>query len=539
MMRRSIPRRLSRRTLLRGAVGGVALPLMEAMMPKRLRAQTAMAPKRFGVMFSPCGTIPESWRSTGNNPTVAAPTPTNPAISTNFTLSPVLAPLQPYQSDIIVLRGVNMETTQPQYGPVANVHDQGMTHQLTAIGLVKGPAGAGRANHFLDGSAGGPSIDQHLAESIGKTTLLPSLQLGVETSSTFLEPLVTRMCYGKVVPAVINGTTYPLASVVPSVDDPVAIYTRLFGTATMGTTDQITRALMSQKSVLDFVMNDYTDLQGRLGSADKGKLDQHLTNIRDIEKRLSQMISTPGGGGTCPGRTTITPMTPARTQCLRDQDLRTPAELMNQTPNFCVTDYVGIGKMQLDLMVLALTCDLTRVASMQWSTGESTVIHTWLNQPIQFMGTKEHHMLTHNESPAATLQGSKVSIENQGIIRGDLAHIHNWYATQFAYLIGKLKAVQEGNGTLLDNTLMFWSNELGVGGTHEYSNVPYVLAGKMFTPGRYIDFLGNKTAALGTSAGVVGSGPPHNQLFVSFLQKFGVNETTFGDKHFTGPLPGL
>ena len=138
-----------------------------------------------------------------------------PAISTNFTLSPILAPLQPYQSDIVVLRGVNMETTQPQYGPVANVHDQGMTHQLTAIGLVKGPAGAGRANHFLDGSAGGPSIDQHMAQSIGKTTLLPSLQLGVETSSTFLEPMVTRMCYGNVVPTVVNGTMYPLASVFP------------------------------------------------------------------------------------------------------------------------------------------------------------------------------------------------------------------------------------------------------------------------------------------------------------------------------------
>ena len=76
-------------------------------------------------------------------------------------------------------------------------------------------------------------------------------------------------------------------------------------------------------------------------------------------------------------------------------------------------------------------------------------------------------------------------------------------------MIGKLKAVKEGNGTLLDNMLMFWSNELGVGGTHEYSNVPYVLAGKLqgkLTTGRYIDFLGNKTAALGTSAGVVGSG---------------------------------
>ena len=73
-----------------------------------------------------------------------------------------------------------------------------MTHMLTATSLVKGPAGAGRANHFLDGSAGGPSIDQHIAAAIGTQTLLPSLELGVESTDTFLETLVTHMSYGPV-----------------------------------------------------------------------------------------------------------------------------------------------------------------------------------------------------------------------------------------------------------------------------------------------------------------------------------------------------
>jgi len=111
----AISRRISRRTMLRGALGvGVALPWMEIMLPRGLRAQSAATPpKRFGVFFSPCGTIPENWRSTALNPSVPTPSSTSPAISTQFTLSPILQPLAPFQQDIVVLRGVSMETTRP------------------------------------------------------------------------------------------------------------------------------------------------------------------------------------------------------------------------------------------------------------------------------------------------------------------------------------------------------------------------------------------------------------------------------------------
>jgi Protein of unknown function (DUF1552) len=140
---RRISRTLSRRAMLKGALGvGVALPWLNLMRPRGLRAQAAVPPpKRFGVMFSPCGTIPENWRPTLNN-----------RDERDFTLSPILQPLEPFKQDIVILRGMNMDSSQSKYGPIANVHDQGMTHMLTAIGLVKGPAGAGRANHFLDGS---------------------------------------------------------------------------------------------------------------------------------------------------------------------------------------------------------------------------------------------------------------------------------------------------------------------------------------------------------------------------------------------------
>jgi hypothetical protein len=516
---RRIPRTLSRRALLKGALGAtVALPWLELMRPRGLSAHAVVAPKRFGVFFSPCGTIPENWR----------PTRGASGAETDFALSPILEPLEPFKSDVVVLRGVNMESSAGRFGPIANVHDQGMTHMLTATGLVKGPAGAGRANHFLDGSAGGPSIDQHLAAAIGNQTLLPSLELGVESTDTFLETMVTKMCYGRV----DQHDEYKRAVPIQPVDDPVQVYTRLTGSYQAGTTEQILAALHNRQSVLDYVRDDYGDLMGQLGAEDRGRLDQHLTNVRDIEMRLQRLIANPTSAS-CPDIQALRPTRPQRQQCLRDQDLRTPEELATQSTNFCVTNFRDIGKMQMDLMILALQCDLTRVASLQWSTAESTLVHEWL--PLQYAGTREHHMLTHNESVDASQKAAKVDQETAMIVRGDLTKVHHWYAQQFAYMVGRLKAIPEGDKTLLDNMLLFWTNELGEGGNHSYVNVPYVLAGScggQMPTGRYLDYLGDAKADYG-------NGKPHNNLFVSFLKMFGVNENTFGLPDFAGPLSGL
>jgi hypothetical protein len=545
---RSIPRKLSRRTLLRGAFGaGVALPWLEAMMPRGARAQSATPPKRFGVVFSACGTIPENWTPVGNNPSTATPSATSPAISTDFTLSPILQPLAGHQQDIVVLRGVSMESTQGKYGPIANVHDQGMTHMLTAIPLIKGPAGAGRANHFLDGSAGGPSIDQHIAQAIGGSTFLPSLELGCESTDTFLELLVTQMCYGNV----DQSDPYKRAVAVPPVDDPVQIYTRLFGTTQQGTPEQVAAALKNRRSVLDYAIGDYNDLMNKVGSDDRAKLDQHLSFVRDIETGLTSMINNPMQFA-CPGASYITPMSPARQQCLRDQDLRTPAELAMQAPNFCVTNFPQIGKLQLDLMILAYACDLTRVASMQWSTAESTVIHTWLNPPIQYTGTKEHHMMTHNETVAVSaMTPVKADMGTVNTIRADISNIDNWYMQQFNYLLDQLAMRTEANGTtILDNILLMTCTEVGLGGVHSYTNVPFLLAGRAggaLKTGRYIDYLGPTAYPPNAIAIPFGRGPAHNKMFVSMLNAMGIQENTFGmtgaatneQAIFQGPLPGL
>jgi hypothetical protein len=527
---RAIPRQLSRRTLLGAACGaGVALPLLEAMMPRTAQAQATAIPKRFGLVFSPCGTIPENWTPKAGNPSTTTPSPTNPAISTSFTLSPILSPLAPYQGDIVVLRGISVESTQGKYSSAGNAHDQGMTHMLTSLPIARGPAGQGRALHVLDGSASGPSIDQHIAAAIGQGTRIPSLELGVESTSTFLETLVTHMSYGKVDPS----DPFKRAVPIPPVDDPVQVYARLFG----GMNPAL---LKKRKSVLDHCISDYKDLMSKLGSSDRGKLDQHLTQIRQLEGSLATLINSPA----CPGALGIMPVTPARTQCLRDA-LGRGAD--TTSANYCVTNFAEIGKMQMDLMVLALSCDVTRVASLMWSTAESTNIHSGLD--LQFTGTKEHHLLSHNETVGVAQTSLNADQAAVNVVRSDLTKINTWYAQQFAYLVGKLKGITEGNGkTLLDNMLLTWCNELGVGGVHSYTNIPYVLAGSCqgaLETGRYLDFIGPSIAA-GPVAVPYGKGPAHTKLFVSFLQKLGINENSFNftglpgeEALFTGPLAGL
>ena len=157
---RRIPRTLSRRALLRGALGvGVALPWLELMRPRGLRAQAAVdAAQALRRLLQPVRHHPGELALDASDADDAGHRASRCRRSCE--------PLAPFKNDIVVLRGMNMESTHA-VGPIANVHDQGMTHMLTAIDLVKGPAGAGRANHFLDGSAGGPSIDQHIAAAIG------------------------------------------------------------------------------------------------------------------------------------------------------------------------------------------------------------------------------------------------------------------------------------------------------------------------------------------------------------------------------------
>lgn len=453
---------MNRRTFLRG-LGGVTigLPLLNAMgcssdrrgggdVGKRVAAAGAL-PKRFVVFFSANGTMPQNWTPTGGE--------------TDFTLSPILAPLAAHRDQLLILDGVDMESSN--YGP-GDGHQKGMGHMLTGTELLEGTEFTGGSGELV-GWGGGISVDQAIANAIGGANKFRSLELGVQVQGA---NIWTRMSY--------LGADQP----VPPEDDPYAAFDRIFGDLGADPLGAARRRAL-RHSVLDAVGDDHEALVARLGAEDKQKLEAHLTAIRDIEARLDF-----GGdlGGAC-----VKP------------DLGTPIDVGASG------NYPMVGRLQMDLLAMSLACDLTRVASLQWSNSVSNKVFSWLPQPIP----EGHHDLSHlGDSDADAID--------------KITRINIWYAEQFAYLLGKMKEIPEGEGTMLDNTVVLWCNELGKGNSHTRMNAPFVIAGSgggYFRTGRFLKFDGTV---------------PHNNLLVSCLNAMGLPDTTFGNPAYcSGPLAGL
>jgi hypothetical protein len=461
----SVPSKpLSRRTVLRGAGGiAIALPFLNAMRPRTVRAATM--PKRFITFFSANGMIKDAWQPSGTE--------------TSFTLSPILTSLTPHQSDLLILRGLNNEASY-LYDP--NAHDTSCTTMLTADKLLVGPSGTGRAGHVLDGTCRGPSIDQEIARVIGGATKYASLELGVQSTTTILEPMVTRICY--------RGTTNNAKSV-PVEDDPKNVFSRLFMDAGSSTAT-IDALRKKRKSVLDFVLRDFERLDAKLGAEDRTKVDRHMTTVRELEASLDKMAPTSTGCQVPPAPT----VSRDPVDCLQDGRKAR-----------CYGDFQELGKAQMDLLVVALACDLTRVVTLQWSTAESTIFFKWLNVKT------EHHLMSHDPKT----------------YRNDLIKIDTWYAEQFAYLLAALKSHSDADGSpLLDSSIVLWANELSDGDIHNRRDLGWILAGK-----------GNGAIRTGRSLQWTNNNPKTNQLFASLMTMFGSPTTTFGAPNWTGTLSNL
>jgi hypothetical protein len=452
---------LSRRSVLRGA-GGIAigLPLLEAMLGRKSHAGGEQGPPaRFIVMFSANGTIDERWTPVGTEEDFVLDDPGDP--------DRILAPLEPFKDRLLVLGGLDMLSRN--YGPGGNGHDMGMGHMLTGTDLVVGPSGVGEFSHLPDGSAGGPSIDQTIANTIGQDSAFRSIEFGVRSTLDLQRQVTSRMCYRA-----------PF-EVLPPENDPRAAFDSLF--AQQGADPaEVARLRALRHSVLDRVKDDFNRLDAKLGSNDRYKLEQHLQAIREVEQSLD------AEGGPLPGCTL--PDEPGALDPLANDN------------------YPAIGRLQMDLMAMALACDITRVSSLQWSTAQSGIRFTWLGH------SNAHHSLSHEA-------------DNDANARAQLVQINHWYAEQFAYLLGKLAAQPELDGSMLDNTVVLWVNEQGNGDTHTKTEIPFVLAG-------------NHDGQLRTGRWLQYAERSHNDLYVSLLNLFGDNTLTFGNPAVnSGPLTNL
>ncbi|AUX41943.1 hypothetical protein SOCE26_033680 [Sorangium cellulosum] len=441
-------RRLGRRAFLRGAGGlAVALPFLDAMSGS---ASAVDFPKRFVVFFTGLGTVKKAWSPTGTE--------------TSFELGEILGPLDPFKDRLLVLEGIDMESAH--HGP-GDPHQQGIGHALTGTELQEGDLFPYACNAAAKvGWGGGISVDQFLAAQLGQHTKLPSLELGVQVQHANVS---SRLSY--------LGPGQP----VPPEDDPRAAFDRLFLDLSADP-EVLARRRVLRRRVLDDVLEDYSALARTLGGEDRAKIEHHLEAIDQIEKRLDAPALL---GGAC-----------------AIPSLGEPLDVYTND------NFPAIGAAQIDLLVTALACDLTRIASIQWSATQAGKVFTWLGQ------SETHHALSHS------------SMNNDEKQR-QLIDIGRWQATQLADLLGKLDAVKEGTGTLLDNTLVLWCTDIAVGQSHARRDMPYVIAGGAggaLRTGRYLRY----------------GGDPHNNLLVALCNAMGVGVSTFGNPAYcTGPLPGL
>jgi hypothetical protein len=382
-------------------------------------------------------------------------------------LGRILKPMAAHVDQLLVLKGVDMvSTVTDELGKTVGSRPGGPHMKGPGAMLTGGALGAGSFE-----GAGGPagyadriSVDQYIAGELGKGSTFPSLELGVRVGGG--HPLDT-ISY--------RGANQPN----PPVNDPVQVYKRLFANNDLSSSE-LARLVADRKTVLDFVQSDIQSLQKKLSSTDKARLDAHLTGIRALEQQLSNAASS------CSA--------PTKPSTFDGNDQ---------------ASFEPISKLQMDLMLLAHVCGLTNVSTLMFANADS-----W--QYFPFAGVnEEHHELSH-------------AGDDDDASREKLIKINTWHGQQINYLLDKLSATEEADGSsMLDNTLLLWGNELGAGNTHDYQNIPWLLAGgsSYFKMGRSLKY----------------DHKPHNDLLVSVCHAMGLADvTTFGIPGCcTGALPGL
>lgn len=446
---------LSRRTLLKGFGAAPLFPLLTSMARDGYASdsQDVSHPIRLLIFFTPNGTNAETWF-----PDVGPSYADNPS---DFTLKPLHSALIPFKEKLTMLRGVHLKSTVKGAG---EPHQRGMGAVLTGRHLQEGDMVGG--NGETAGWADGISLDQFAANAIGNTTPRKSLELGVRVLGA---SVTHRMCYA--------GAGQPL----PPATNPMQVWSQLFSGAESPFDEQVL-AKQAHKSVLDAARAQYAALRKRVGQADRIKLEQHTAMLRALEVQLLSFADL--SACSVPGQATI--------------DGDTQSESV----------FAEVSRAQIDLLAASLACDVTRVATLQYSSGANNIRFPHLNS------FSDDHMLSHAGPSDATS-------------REEWAYRQGWYANEFAYLLAKLDSIPEGDGTVLDNTMVLWCSELGEGASHSHDDVPFVLAGGAggaVPMNRYLQY----------------SDQPHNNLLSSLLTAVGVPTEYFGDPDFaTGLLPGL
>ena len=475
--------RINRRTLLKGAGGvTIGLPFLSAMLaPGRSHADEG-TPTRLIVFYNPGGTLLDQWRPTGSE--------------SSFTLAPMMSALTPFLDRLVFVDGLDLSITRIGNG---HPHARGMGGVLTGQQLLPGNFNTNGGNA---GFAAGASVDQVIAASISQGLRFPSLEVSAGWSTGISaggQPHPGNILTYQP-PSMAGGQATP----VPPATDPLNTLERVF-TGLDGDDEANARALAWDTSILDGVQDDFNRVMNLVSAEDRAKLEAHLTFIHETEQGLKQPVDS-----SCTPPTHVDPTPGYYDDPIAEGVSRGDAD----GGNMSITTGAKVplkGEVMTDLLVAALACDLTRVGTMQWSDSEAKFMLGFLQDSTGASLKDHHHGYQHDRGfqPAA------------------LETIYRFYAEKLAYLLAKLDSVDEGNGTLLDNSLVLAVTEIQMPETHAQNNMPFILAGKA----------GGK---IQTQRWLQVPSTPHNNLLVSILNLFGLPDTTFGHPEYcTGPLSGL
>ncbi len=466
--------RISRRAVLRGAGAMMALPWLEAMGPMRSAlAATAGAggaasgvtaevgPVRMAYLFMANGVNPHTWTPEGTG--------------AEFTLSSALKPLESLKHDILVLTQLTNKAT-----------DTGDGHYVKAAGFLTGTTITRTTGADL--RCGGVSVDQLAAQRMGNLTPLPSLELGIDPVVTGVDVNVgyTQLYGGSIA---WSTPTTPVAKEI----NPQLAFDRLFRT-NVGKGADANR----DRSVLDLVKEDAEALRTRIGKNDQRKLDEYLDSVRSVEKRIEF-------DGSARRRMHMDDaVARAEIEKLgnRIRDIYGDAGRVRERG----IDHTEHVRLMLDLMVMAFWTDSTRIGTFMFGNAVSPRNFSFL--PGVSGG---HHQISHHENNAGKLE--------------EYRRINEWHIEQYAYLLGRLKGIREGERTLLDNSMIVCGAALRDGNSHNPHNLPILLGGR-----------GGGTIATGRHL-VYDKDTPLCNLHLALAKRMGVRIERFADS--TGPLAGL
>ena len=401
----SFHRPISRRTMLRGAGAAVCLPLLDVMgSQSAIGAAKAEMPVRLCYLYFPNGVAEGAWKPE--------------KVQSDSTLSSLnrwMKPLEPFKSDIVIPRKI--------WTPRGNGHGAGTATWLTG--------------HGYDGekiNAGGASADQIAARAVGDKTLLPSLELSTRGEGFFSNSLVRNTISWS------NESTP-----VPRETEPRVIFDRMFRIGNGG---------LSDRSVLDAILEDARSLRHRISTDDHRKLDEYLESVRAVERRIQ----------------------------FADRQARRAADNPELTkslirPNAGIPkDYEEYMRLMFDMITLAYWADATRVSTFMLDHGQS---NRYFNFVDGVQGT--WHALSHWKDASGDTEDDDgiTSWSSPEVKRDQYNLVTEWHHRQIAHFLGRLKKIKEADGSsLLDNSVVVYGSSLADGHEHSSKNLPVLVAGR-------------------------------------------------------------